>query len=539
MATGGGGGETYAGRVGKGIKKRKKLNILDILLERKDDTITYNLSKDELSKLLFRKMKIEPKNIVKIDTSAFRTIHVELSPNIEPESYADLPAFEIRDGLRSKIYRPHHRKDTLVTVSWLDLETPDEQVSHVFSHFGTLKSNIKWCKMRQENEESEEAKLLNNILSGERQFWIELDRSIPSYASIDGRKVKIFHVGQKRTCARCQKDGEYSPGNANARLCGENGGEKTHVEVVWKELLNSVGYIEWTGEETTAVVTDENPLDDRNVELDTEVPPVDGCTGLVLDNLEEDTTIEDIKVLLEKVCKYETLQLCTLHPTGSLRSKIVKDLDTNLIPSIAKKIDKKSFKGRMIFCKPYVPKSPQKEENPNNKNENLDIENDHSTMKAVIPAPEIPGLPEQDRIKALKLKEKKERKEKKSQKDRKSSKEENLDIKNLSQKDFLLKPKSTNLSIDDEKTNDFQFSDVESEAFEESKEEVEDVDAFATPYTALKSTFARNIALSESRPRSLSISIKRQSTSDDIDENHRKKSLKSNLPTATMKTLKH
>ena len=574
MATGGGGIETYARRAGKGIKKKKKLNILDITLERKDVNINYNLSKEELSKLLFRKMRIDPKNIVKIDTSAFRTIHVELAPEVEPESFAELPAFEIRDGLRSKIYRPHHRKDTLVTVSWLDLETSDELVSHVFSHFGTLKSNIKWCKIKQENEESEEAKLLNNILSGERQLWIELDRSLPSYASIDGRKVKIFHAGQKRTCARCQKDGENCPGKANAKLCGENGGEKIQVEVVWKDILNAIGYIEWNGEESADVIEDLTPVDGLHIETEEadDIPPIDGCTGLVIDNLEENMTIEDIKTLLKKACSDETLKSCTLHPTGSLRSKIVQNLDTSLIPLIAKKLDKQSFMGRMIFCKPYVPKTPQKEENPSNRNENpsslnetnrnenpsnqvetpsnqidnpsnqketLEVRNENPAVKTLAliqtpikvtsTKPKIPGLPEQERIKALKTKEKKG-KEKKTKEDRKNSKEENLDIKNLSQQDFLLKPNRTKA---DDKTKDFQFSDAEedSDAFEDSKEDLEAVDPFSTPIT-LKSTFAKNVARSESRSRSRSVSSKRGLTVDAEDENKKKtKSLKSCLPT--------
>ena len=209
-------------------------------------------------------MKLEPKNIVKIDTSAFRTIHVELASDIDPESFIELPTFEIRDGLRTKIYRPHHRKDTLVTVSWLDLESPDELVFHVFSHFGKMKSNIQWCKMKQENDESEEAKLLNSILCGERQFWIELDKPLPSYTSIDGRKVKIYHAGLKRPCARCQKDGESCVGRANARLCDENGGQKLNVEFAWKDILNSVGYKEWNGGELTDDDVIKKKFDDEN-----------------------------------------------------------------------------------------------------------------------------------------------------------------------------------------------------------------------------------------------------------------------------------
>ena len=518
MESGGGGGMSYAGKVGKGIKKRKKLNILDIILERKDNSVSYNLSKEELSKLLFKKMKIDPSKVIKVDTSAFRSIHVEFLPGIEPEDFSDLPAFEIRDGLRSKIYRPHHRKDTLVTVSWLDLETPDEFVSHVFGHFGTMKSSIKWCKIPQEADESEEAKLLNNILSGERQFWMEISKSLPSYASIDGRKVKIYHPGQKRTCARCQKDGEHCPGKANAKLCDENGGVKTNVETVWKEILDNVGYKEWSGEgiendpEIEAVREDgEDTMDDP------ELPPIEGCTGIVLDNLEEDMSLDDIKAILQKVCPEDSLELCTLQPTGSLRSKIIENLETNLIQKITKKVDKTSFKGRMIFCKPFVPKTPPKA-NPAAGNET-----NHSSTTQTPSKQVIPGLSEKDRVKALKPREKKV---KKSKDDKKGSKEE-IAIKNLTQKDFLIiAPKVDDVS------EKFVFSDSDDE-FEESKEEIEDDDAFSTPIT-LKTAFAQNVAKSRSR----STSLKRQfGTPDAEDENKKRaKSLKSGTP-ATGKSL--
>ena len=91
--------------------ERVKLNVLDIFLERRDNSINYNLSKEELAKLLFKKMSIDPKFVLKIDTSGFGKINVELTNNVNPESMINLPAFDIRDGLRTKFYRPHHRKD--------------------------------------------------------------------------------------------------------------------------------------------------------------------------------------------------------------------------------------------------------------------------------------------------------------------------------------------------------------------------------------------------------------------------------------------
>ena len=47
---------TYAQRAGGGAGKRNKLNVLDIMLERKDNSINFNLNKEELSKLLFKKI---------------------------------------------------------------------------------------------------------------------------------------------------------------------------------------------------------------------------------------------------------------------------------------------------------------------------------------------------------------------------------------------------------------------------------------------------------------------------------------------------
>ena len=526
MESGGGGGMTYAGTVGKRIMKREKLNILDIILERKDNSVSYNLNKEELSKLLFKKMKIDHKKVAKIDTSAFRSIHVEFIPGVELELYADLPTFEIREGLRSKIYRPHHRKDLLVTVSWLDLETPDELVSHIFSHFGTLKSNIQWCKIRQEHEETEEAKLLNNILSGERQFWMEIDKPLPSYASIEGRKVKVYHAGQKRTCARCQMAGETCPGKANAKLCDENGGVKVNVDTAWKETLKTVEYKEWNGVENTANQGQINDDKEEGVTdpVQEELAPIEGCTGIVFDNLEEDTTLDDIKDILKKVCPDDKLESCTLHPTGSLRSKIIQDIEPSLLPTLAKKVDKSNFKGRMIFCKPYVPKTPPKKENETT-NADVILDTPAAIDESQSPSKQaIPGLLEADRIKATKAKEKKERKAKENKRE---SKKENIDLKNLSQKDFLLNPKSGDL------TENFVFHEdsVDSDAFEDSKDEHEEENPFSTPIT-LKSAFAKIVERSEIKSRSRSTSVKRQFVSADVEDKNNKKSKKSGIPAA-------
>ena len=206
----------------------------------------------------------------------------------------DLPVYDIREGLRTKFYRPHHRQDTLVKISWLDLETPDDLVIHILSFFGKPKSGIQYCTMREEEGESDPAKLMNKIPNGERQVWMEIKTSLPSYAVIDGRRVKIWYPGMKRTCARCNMDGEHCPGEANARLCEEKGGQKTKTENTWKNVLDSVNYTEWDGNELKNIIEETGEAE----EIPNDV--VENCDGIVITNINENATEEEVKGLLRE-----------------------------------------------------------------------------------------------------------------------------------------------------------------------------------------------------------------------------------------------
>ena len=76
--------------------------------------------------------------------------------------------------------------------------------------------------------------------------------------------------------------------------------------------------------------------------------------------MEEDATIEDIKAIIKGSIPEEPLEEITVHPTGSMRSKIIKDVDPSLVSAITKKVENKSFKGRLLHCRPHVPITPPK-----------------------------------------------------------------------------------------------------------------------------------------------------------------------------------
>ena len=351
--------ETYASKVSGNKNEKMKLNVLDIFLERQDNKISYNLSKEELAKLLFKKMSIDPKFFLKIDTSGFGKIQIELTNNVNLETMTHLPAFDIRKGLRTKFYRPHHRKDTLVTINWLDIETPDSLVTHVLGHFGKLKSNVQWVRFKQEEDESPLAKLLNNILSGERQIWMEIEKPIPSYAIIDGRKVKMYHPGQKRTCARCQKTAEHCPGNSNAKLCDERGGDKIKVETVWKDILKDVGFTDCLGVKEVELTEDDSNKDESDKKHEETAKEYPNCDGFLLSNLADDITDDGIKEMIENAVLNGSDEISILSAETS-RSRLIKTQNKSLIHEIVKKIDNKSIKGHLIHFHPHVPATPPK-----------------------------------------------------------------------------------------------------------------------------------------------------------------------------------
>ena len=480
---------SYAQKAGGGVKKKKKLNVLDIILERRSQEISYNLSKEELPKLLFKKMMIQIGQVAKIDTSAFGKIHVEMKENVKLEKFIDLPVFDIREGLRTKFYRPHHRQDTLVKISWLDLETPDELLLHILSFFGKPKSGVQYCTMREEEGESELAKLLNKITNGERQVWMEISTPLPSYAVIDGRRVKVWHLGQKRTCARCNLKADSCPGNANARHCEDNGGNKTKTEVMWKDVLQSVSYREWDGEEVKIVV--EETIDDND---EPTAAALEKSDGIVLSNIEENATEEDIKSLLKGEMEDHDIEKIIIEITGNKRSRLITGVLSSNISDLSKKLNRKVVEGRMIHCKPHVPATPEKSSDVNKSDEvvtdpknttggNISMK-DTGAIKKVIP-----GL-----YAVAKTKNKKEKKKQKKEDDPKK-------IADMKASDFLLCPmlgvvttsSSPNKILDD----DFIFGDAESDSDALSDVDDEPTENFLTPIN-FKSSFGRRLSLSGS-----------------------------------------
>ena len=252
----------------------------------------------------------------------------------------------------------------------------------------------------------------------------------------------------------------------------------------------------------------------------------------------------------------------TVHPTGSTRSKIIKNFDPALVNMITKKIDSKSYKGRMLHCRPHVPVSPDKKEN------QVEIGKDDTDQKDVLKKQEsnnpglveaelspvkdkkeieskkseetdtskstIPGLSLKDIEKAKKKKNdksKKEAKKKEEKQNQTKNKEKDKKVDELTQHDFM------NSTTKDEKLADFvfdSFPDSEEEVFEDSVEALpnDDIATFLTP-KPFKSFFAQQVEVLRPSP---SVTPKRPSSVAGLSpietaENAKKvKPIRSSLP---------
>ena len=197
---------------------------------------------------------------------------------------------------------------------------------------------------------------------------MELNTSLPSYAVIDGRRVKIWHTGQKRTCARCNQEAVNCPGSANARDCEQNGGIKTKTEEMWMKVLQNVSYQEWNGEETKRVIEETGDIE---FESEPSTQLVD-CDSIVLSNIEESVEEEVIKDLIKVECNIDVNDDVKVEIIGkNKRSRLIVGLPMSSIGDICKILNRKLFWGKIIHCKPRVPCTPPRA-NPTNKSPKKD-----------------------------------------------------------------------------------------------------------------------------------------------------------------------
>lgn len=103
---------------------------------------------------------------------------------------------------------------TLVTVHFLPVEVPNEDLLEVMKNYGKVLSVTR--------EYFREAP---TVEKGSRRVILEMKTDVPNYVEVDGFKVMCIYAGMKKTCRRCGEAGHFSfhCRTPQCKRCGDYG----------------------------------------------------------------------------------------------------------------------------------------------------------------------------------------------------------------------------------------------------------------------------------------------------------------------------
>ena len=187
---------------------------------------------------MFRRLKLEPNQVIGIESCNFEQIRIEVKQEVNIERFKTSVALEIRPGLKVKPMK-ELKRTTRVKVCWVPLDVPNEAIIETLSLFGKVTGEPVDLFFDISEEEAKDGDLfgLKNIKSGERAVEIELLKNIPSYVRIAGKRARIWYPGQNFTCGRCYKSFRSCPGKADRRECLRLKGKEKDFEEFWQETL--------------------------------------------------------------------------------------------------------------------------------------------------------------------------------------------------------------------------------------------------------------------------------------------------------------
>ena len=209
---------------------------MDIHLEKEANKFA-DVSQECMAKL-FKTLGIDIKNEVLGSEIKNKIISVYFAKGISLDRFCKEESIKITEGVRTGFIKPAGKTDITVTIKDLDFNTPDSFVIEYLNKFGTVVSqDVIYGKYADGP--------FKGKFNGDRKYQIKFEkssRSMGSYHLIDGVRTRIFYAGNKKSCARCHQNASTCVGEANAKTCEENGGNRISLAVHMEHLWKSVGF---------------------------------------------------------------------------------------------------------------------------------------------------------------------------------------------------------------------------------------------------------------------------------------------------------
>ena len=247
----------------------KEYKLLIINFERSEN---YNISEEEIARLVFKKLEVPRERIRGIDVNANGKIILEIEKDFDETKIPLHHSHEVRRGLRTQAKLNHLNMDNQVWVKIYrtTFQDSDDAILDMLRPFGRFTSNLQRLTYQKRESGSEELKLLGGVQKGDRTVRMALSKPCPTWQWLEredgsGHRVKVTHFGQRRTCARCNQFATDCKGGGDAQKCED--ADKSFVKPNNKEA-----YIAWASQNDTLDIgldfSDASILEIRNLPND-------------------------------------------------------------------------------------------------------------------------------------------------------------------------------------------------------------------------------------------------------------------------------
>ena len=158
-----------------------------------DPGVSPTLTAFDIGLLLFHKLEF-PRNGVnlQIDPSAYKVLKIKIPGDYDYSKHLSASGIVLRKGL-TVLPMMEARKDKWVRITRLPPEVDNFQVEQVLRLFGKQLSPVRFIPLEVKKSETQDeyAKLVSMIPSTDRSVNMIIEQHIPSFISIDGKKVKL------------------------------------------------------------------------------------------------------------------------------------------------------------------------------------------------------------------------------------------------------------------------------------------------------------------------------------------------------------
>ena len=365
---------TYAESLKTNIKwdSRLKRNVLEIFVE-SDSNVFVDIPASEIDKL-FKTIGIDVRSQVEGYFRRGSKIFAWLANGIDLDRFCRSEAIRINKNVKTRFIRPAGKKEVSVKVSGLDFNTPDSYVLEYLQKFGKVVSDSVIYDKYKEGP-------FSGKFNGDRKYSIDFTSSninMGTFHIIDGARVKIFYIGNKKTCARCHLTADQCPGEAQAAQCEDVGGARIslldHMKRLWElvdfrpvdfELDADESELEtnFGGDVQICNKTSFSPAIKRPVPTEDDIKKY---SGIVINNFPLGLAKTDVIKFLQKkgLPKKFDHDKVLLSDTKKGTSVEIASIDSDLVKAIMSKIHfidtRTKFFERPLYCRAVRELSPSK-----------------------------------------------------------------------------------------------------------------------------------------------------------------------------------